>query len=658
MVQVLLHQTVPIAYQLRDTMLDTAIGCPPFTVLKYLMDSKLFDNASLWKQRANRMIKVEAPAHVNDIMATGDHQLIDELLFKDGIPNQFSVSLTWKMMLPHVSPVLQLQHFERLHTRQQPQDKTAMCMDKLTKSKNTTQSILLANGTITSHGLDVDIGDTNRMVFIKLFELDILDYVQLQVDNQQHYVVHEYILTGDYNLIPYLLTKTPSPDAQINYIRYTFNLIIRHGNVTQAIVALGNLDNMIQLAHNGHIRRDSCFGDMFNSFIDADNPANSLEVIQYLNTNRVVQHVDILWSARRVPPSTMDTLVFLMSDENKIFPMSVLKERLMLIIPQHIDYVFSVNRSFFMVQVGQNKPLDVACLAHYAVHTARLDMLTMLLSQTPQRILNGVLETCFHYAIANGRKNMGILRLLVEGIQFKPPLLVSRQLGLLGDVDILEYALKYIPGVRLADVLDAAIRRHQMDCIKHIYEQYEDRVHISHRAQAVWRGDLDMLEYLNSVDPLINGANMQEKIVSLVVDSLKYGHIEVFDWLFDNVNDELKTYIKNTVIPENTKMLINNNDVYMLRHLLEVVGATFDLMGLNNLDNYNDNQAIQSIFTQYKKQRINEVAGHRQLHPQPQPQQQQHIQQHQVKTSLEDVATYRPSLACESVFQPKKKMKQ
>ncbi|GAM22145.1 hypothetical protein SAMD00019534_053200 [Acytostelium subglobosum LB1] len=113
-VQTLLQQTVPMTFNRRDSLLLSAINPGNLNVLKYLLDSGLFNNESLWKNQTHeamkkivklppssilflldtrnkfptklvKMIRSRAQSYVNEIVSHGNQQLIDELMIKKGL---------------------------------------------------------------------------------------------------------------------------------------------------------------------------------------------------------------------------------------------------------------------------------------------------------------------------------------------------------------------------------------------------------------------------------------------------------------------------------------------------------------------------------------------------------------------------------------------
>ncbi|GAM20082.1 hypothetical protein SAMD00019534_032570 [Acytostelium subglobosum LB1] len=255
-VQTLLHQTVPVTFDRDPQRLeDAALSCDKtFKMLKYLMDSGLFDNSVLWTRNyswywvfsaspsairfildpANfpqvliDKIKARAPHHPDLLIAQGDQQLIDKLLFKDG-KKLFWAQVSSDWMHPQsVTPADQLAHFERIIPEDEElNDQARMILE----SFNDAWKMYVCPG--TQH---VDIGPDQRLVFIKLSEI-LIDWSQ-HFDKLGEYIMREYIKTGDCAMLQYFFihrrqwarTSTIQSDTA-----KLIEMVIKHGTIKQVV---------------------------------------------------------------------------------------------------------------------------------------------------------------------------------------------------------------------------------------------------------------------------------------------------------------------------------------------------------------------------------------------------------------------------------------
>ncbi|GAM18650.1 hypothetical protein SAMD00019534_018250 [Acytostelium subglobosum LB1] len=392
---------------------DHTISCvfrAPAASIRYFLDPNNKFNPKLIN-----LVKSSAnlPYYASLIISKGDQQLINELLTID-VVRQIKGS---------------------------PIDQSDTKLNDLTlfyiaKSKSTTLTILSS----TSHtSQDTDIGDVKRMTF-----------VNGQARRQCNVTVHQYIITGDCMLIPFMMTDYDKLD-----VRFIINELIKHGNVTQIIVALGVLDNVILPNQTGHHKCDDrslYFGDMYNAFLDSELMSKSLEVIKYLNDHHVVQTMDRRSHLRDDvildSPRTQQALEFLMSIDNKIFPLALLKRRLVLFEPRDIDYVLNNNPSFFEVYTYVGRPkaeLDVLVYTYHAAQSINnydLGLVRSILNAIPPGHRSGYLESTFLYFISNGRMNMDVIKMMLQGLQFKPTYSLLSLLGASGDVGLFDCVFK------------------------------------------------------------------------------------------------------------------------------------------------------------------------------------------------------------------------
>ncbi|GAM25917.1 hypothetical protein SAMD00019534_090920 [Acytostelium subglobosum LB1] len=606
-VQTLLHQTHPIVFERTDDLLVRATQGGHIKVLKYLLDTGKFNNEVLWKRHPNAvmealhnsstsaairflmdphnfpqdlidLVKSNVNLYAKACIRTGDQQLIDQLLSLDVIKQ---ITFTCDFMLPNnFQPIHQLAHFERLF--QGTNDGGALdrrAEKELTSSRQTTQSILTSTTDTYAHS---GIGDDQRLVFIKLAEVVSWD----ANDDLASYLAHQYVVTGDFVLFPYLFSKAI-------HVKTMINLIVLHGNVVQAKVVLGYLDNVIMPAQLGTILREEQFGELYDSFVQADNMSNSFEIIKYLNNNQVVVK-EVAKLSSDLFPGTMEMLKFLLSDANKIFPMDKLQNMLVVLAIDQLEYVLKTKPSVFLAP-GSHSLVHIAMNASFF---ARLDTLDAILDHIqPERHL----ESTLHCALANGGRHMGVIKLLVER-QHITLNSISCQIGQLGDVELLEYALVHCVDnsldAFLSSTINTAIFRHQVDLIQHIYARHKDKVQTYHHKQAVEHGSLELMEFIFAVDPLSNTDRLETFIRCAISD----GNTEILDWLLkceDNV--PRRSQILQSLVPQHTTSLVNKSDIFTLQHLVNI-GATLDMKVASKLKAYKESEAIQYLFAQYKKQ--------------------------------------------------------
>ncbi|GAM18652.1 hypothetical protein SAMD00019534_018270 [Acytostelium subglobosum LB1] len=386
-VLVLWHQTSPVIMDRNFSLLIDAVQSGSFIVLGFLLDSSndqmlgrfldtvkskymhhFYSSASTIRYvlDANHfppalinLVKEEAYSFSQCIISTCDQQLIDQLLIEHsrasttrGHPRLRGVV----ELLPNASPANQLAHIEMMFMPVPNDDRTwhERSLKHLESSKSTAHSILKYKSLAPTHSARVNdcMGDEQRMVFVKLGNIKWeFEHSHSKVHIKSHaviikYLTHQYVLTGDCMLIPFIIEQ-PGHGCDKDDISDLIQQIIRHGNLNQIIVALEVLNNISildKVIDDPRFRMGCLQGDMYNSFLEADDLSNSLDVIKYLNENKVVQSFTM---AKPNIVLHIQQLEFLMSNENKIFPTDALSLRLVLMEMHHIDYVLQVNPSFF-----------------------------------------------------------------------------------------------------------------------------------------------------------------------------------------------------------------------------------------------------------------------------------------------------------------------
>ncbi|GAM19185.1 hypothetical protein SAMD00019534_023600 [Acytostelium subglobosum LB1] len=500
---ILLEQTRPMIFYRDVSRLIDLCESGSYELLKYLLDSghyyhvqwkwsqinmeKLFKKISAssiqyllnpdnnFPQSLTDRIKRSSSQYVTEILAKGDQQLIDQLLFKDGV-KLFNGPITDRLMLPiTASPTQQLERFERLL----PLDDTLndQAISRISMSKSIA---LKLTDELHYTRQDTDIGDEQRMIFVKLGELE-KSMVASRTRPLDRYMVHEYIVTGDCMLLPYLIIH-PKRSYHKHEVQNIVNEIIKHGNLTQLIVAIGLLDNELIPKHkrrDAPLERLAYFGNMYNAFVDADNMTKSLECIKYLNQHDVVQGIVPQIERKqitllRTPP--MFVLAFLMSTDNNIFPKELLREKLVLMEPQQIDFVLNNMPSFFNRYAGVClNELDFIVYTHYAIlnnNQRGKDIFSTLLYYVGWR--TKALEPTIHYFTSHGRMNMEAVHFILDQLHLAPSEELTAKIGIEGVVRMFRlFKFDHLLENSINDLsimFNIAIVFNEHDLAKHIYK--------------------------------------------------------------------------------------------------------------------------------------------------------------------------------------------
>ncbi|GAM21800.1 hypothetical protein SAMD00019534_049750 [Acytostelium subglobosum LB1] len=642
-VQTLINQTQPISFEQSDELLKMALASGSLNVLKYLIDLGRFNNESLWTVHVDRVllgevfkhpsvldilndpnntqlpkelvtkIKSKTRLYFSEIRATGDQRLINELLINNGAINSLNSydlsSTTWTIP-KNITPSEQLAHFERILNSDIKVDDHEMI---LSTSKNTAQSLLDKLGvvldTIDEHCVN-KIDDAQLIIFIKL-EL-INTRREMTHDRLVNYVYREYITTGDFQLIPFFMRPGRFGGFDGHRAQTLFRMITSHGNTTQAMVAMEYINKTRDTYVYGRPHEFDPFTDQFHCFNTASDMSRSFEVIKYLNSKNAVQPLDTL--RPREFRGTMEMLEFILSDVNKIFPINVIRNKLLVLDNNQLEYIFKTKP-----EILQDKEWET--ILQYVVVLARLDLLGTLLKHAPDVTrLTSLTQWAFHYTLTNRGRYNDMIRMMVEhGI--KPNLAIFAQIGRLGDVELYDYCLKFFErhdqdalpygsanGTDLCDAptnaLVGAIELGHVNMIKHLYQQHHMDSQMRDRRQhleAVTNGNNEVLQLLFKVDPL-DPEKDKKYIDELFVVAMNEGHIETLDCLLNNVDRVSKARFMSTNII--IKPLIELGNVTMLQHLVDI-GASFDLRRVHTMKVYKNNQTIQSIVSHYIDQTAN-----------------------------------------------------
>ncbi|GAM20071.1 hypothetical protein SAMD00019534_032460 [Acytostelium subglobosum LB1] len=589
-VKVLLHQTDPVVCDRGDGLLVDAIISGSYPVLKYLLDSGMFkgierlcnlksaesprtyytiprfirammDDMESVPQVLVDHVKSLAIVYPDKILATGDQQLINEFLYKDGI-KLFCGGISSYMMIPDkpTTCIEQLEHMERLLGISDAATHYPRVQEQLKVSKESAQSILSVHSSRVPDkdiAASQDLDDHRRLLIAKLLSLPIewrLDQIKT--------LYHEYVITGDCLLIP-LLIDHYSFDACQGMI----NQIVQHGTFTQAIVTIEYKPDMFLYKQ---------FNGLFHSFFKADDMKCSFEIIKYLDSKKVTITPSYWNLGFRAFSGTAEMLEFMLAKDTKNIFSKHIRERsepLGLLDVEHVKLVLpSLTRVHF------------ATLLRDATYQARIDTIKLLLDHKP--ILQNE-ETYFkphEYAFHKVRdgQHREVIKLLVEKGELKPlnPSRMFEIIGELGDIDLLDYGFTHFLDESATDddefekllnvSIKAAIERHNVDFVIHVYAHHRDKMskkkskYKIYHIQAVTCANVEMLECLLRVDPLetFDQADM------LYSTAISHVHIEVLDWLLKHLDEEHSArFMRRSV---SIKPLIESNLTSMLQHLLDI----------------------------------------------------------------------------------------
>ncbi|GAM20081.1 hypothetical protein SAMD00019534_032560 [Acytostelium subglobosum LB1] len=341
---------------------------------------------------------------------------------------------------------------------------------------------------------------------------------------------------------------------------------------------------------------------MFNSFIKADNWVSSIEVILMLNQCKVVQagmgHDDP--KALHCP---IGVLRFLLSDEIKIFTKEQVLNNLVLDI-NHIEYILKFKPTLLKLDTSL-EPL-VQC----ALINGRMDILSSLLNQIPLPNLKRM-RKLLNYTLITFGNSEAIKMFAKKGLI--PKKSIIELLARRGDCGLLDIVMANMPSlfnkqlnngadgpitvIPFSVVVEQAIKWGQVDMVKHIYSHKGSKIHlIKHHSTAVSLGHVELLAYLWEVEPVEN----YEEVEELFNKAINTGQIGSLVWLLNHVDDDTSAQLM--AGPINIKEAIGNNDIPMLRHLIDN-GGVLDLRSIHNLKTYQSNPGIQSFIAQYKDQR-------------------------------------------------------
>ncbi|GAM20078.1 hypothetical protein SAMD00019534_032530 [Acytostelium subglobosum LB1] len=560
-VKTLLHQREPVAFDRDFGVLSNATLAPNFTVLKYLLDSGLFNNNELWDninhswdsvfktssssirflldphnnfpQPLVDAIKKHATSCVKSVMATGDLQLVNELLFKDdGTVKLFDDPITTYMIIPGITPAEQLAHFKRMLPPHEWIEEVAR--EKMAKYAypDSTHDFMTERDMDPSRYIKDDFDVEQMMVFLKLGELEIDWASDPNAIELTHYMVYEYIKTGDCKLIPYFITG-PSWYTLRNFkvdVSRLYSMILQHGNLAQAMMATSFFDtlqrtNVVQTL--GQIR-SRFMVPLWMPFLKADDMTHSFEIIKYFNSRNIVSTSNNVDQTINVFRGTTQMLDFFLSNDNKMFLKHVVMDSLILGL-DHIDQLVKSIHSFNGISVS-----DVVPMLQLASIYGRMDLVSVITNviNTPTNndmIKNELIPSIVAIAPLEVVKWMAQQRLIDAKM-------VAQQIGERGDCEMFECVLEHETSENsesiVCSILKHAITKHQVKLVKHIYG-HKLKVNGSQYMDAVTCGNIEMLELLWSLDHPISDVNQLKQMVQ---ESANNGHHETITWLFNRMS--------------------------------------------------------------------------------------------------------------------------
>ncbi|GAM25966.1 hypothetical protein SAMD00019534_091410 [Acytostelium subglobosum LB1] len=631
-VQTLLHQTDPVVCDRDDKLLVDAIYGGSFPVLKYLMDSGLFNIEGIWNGKVvlnsfatvnnfpvfvrDMMDAVNVPQELVDhaklhapkynaikLLTSGDQQLIKEFLYKDGV-KQFKTPISSAMMIANAlaTSIQQLEHFERLFDITDPAAQNIQAQKQLDDSHESARLILASHATPDQH----DNNNNNNNIVIDNDQcLRIAKILTMPIEWKDEHldsVYREYIITGDCMLIPLLLDH-----RRDNSCERVINRIIKHGTLTQAIVAMKYMDR--SGLDNRH------FGGILHSFMSADDMSRSFEIVKYLDGEKVMfKYTNGSCVIIRAFTGTTEMLEFILAAN--IFKTNTgdKRARLDLLDAEHVKLILPTLSD-------RNGPHRLSNQLRIATFHARMDTLNLLLDHV-NALKNGdqtIVYTMPHTYAFNKAGPHGlhreVIKLLVEKAGLTPLQDIFHLIGKLGDTELLDYGLTHffgkqlnankLPtmiGKQLNATIHAAIKLHNMDYVIHVFTHHKDKMleknatSKTHHILAVSCSNLEMLECLLRVDPIERLGQADE----LFGAAISHGHIEVLDWLIEHLEEYRAQFLASPII---IKPLIESHLIAMLQHLLDI-GAKFDLRNIHNLRSYKSNQRAQSIVQQFKAKTV------------------------------------------------------
>ncbi|GAM18945.1 hypothetical protein SAMD00019534_021200 [Acytostelium subglobosum LB1] len=520
MVHTLLQQTYPISFPKDSSLLLSAFLKEP-TMLNFLIHTCHIDPndllldptkvaSTLYATRSESTIRfvldptnfpptlidrIKSYARTGlctvDILLTGDPILIDELLAKS-VNNK--ITFPYDVAPSSATPNEQLEYVERLIKYKVLSCGPDLDSDHMPTIKQSSEraKMVIANE-IEDLNTDIDIGDEERLIYFKLSRVDLPATLPTKL-RFKHYATTEYINTGDWRLIPYLLDMWDSIVVDpSSYCHEPMRTIVQHGNITQAKVAVKYLMSSCRVWDRMHILFSS--DQLFESMNEADDHDRSLQVIKYLNASGYAMP---MLDMRRTHhfKGTFDMLRFVLTPATKIFRTLLWMEFYNF---DHIEYALNQKSSLI-------KDHTVQLAGRAAIKHGNLPAIHMLIKHRPALFKNDAQLQLL--AISRSDE----LYQLLEDYQLLDfsSTVIWDTIGRHGNVKLLNHALSHTDTKVLKPLihrmLEQAVQCSQMDLIIHCYHTYKelmpkDMTIIS----AVRSGDVKMLEfYFRHVQPITN----------------------------------------------------------------------------------------------------------------------------------------------------------
>ncbi|GAM18859.1 hypothetical protein SAMD00019534_020340 [Acytostelium subglobosum LB1] len=524
------------------------------------------------------MIRSLAPQNSLDILLTNDQQLVDELLpmgewQKDHHTPLESVTSeqlrfdTVHQLWEQIERLTKYGLIPPMSDSVKQQAKVA-----LRDSKDNTIALI-------GDGRDGDdkmaaafsMSDEQRMVYVNL-----LKHPKVSLDHLVNHILMQYCSTGDCALLHFFMVTIPQ-------LYCMFNNIVEHGTLLQAQVAMGIVemlpDEMTLYTFDGMTQ--------LSLFTDQDDTGVKLEILKHLNTFNVTlgpppngMNYQVL--AKLVFDVPMDTINFLISNDNKILPLDQFG---CLFIDHHI-----------FERVYSNKPeiIDISFQMRVAVQLGDIRMMEMILERDPTILddVEFVSSQVLNLSITN-RPHIQMLQWLLEHLKSTP--LNNYHfwvwVGLSGDIDLLDLAMKHFkpdtPNLHL--------------------------MLVSAMEDFIVSGNLEMMNFIFKLDPLeidyeyfeecLKGDTVRDRMdnITKIILSIfqETGNTIRMERLLSCMDDEMKSKFKTVVIPNFTKDLIEKPDVVMLRYLVDN-GAKLNLNGVSLLPGFKSSAPIRTVIRLYQ----------------------------------------------------------
>ncbi|GAM24378.1 hypothetical protein SAMD00019534_075530 [Acytostelium subglobosum LB1] len=427
------------------------------------------------------IIRSHADKSIFELLMTEDQALIDELLPLPSFNLKYNSN---DQLLINASAERQWAHIQRMMTYgifpfYQPDDFQLKADLAIGQSIEHIKSL----STTTSHHDVMD--DGQRLLYMRLV-MALENYGGSAMDD----TLGQYISTGDITLIPAFMTVLERKRYMV------FNQIVQCGTLDQARLAMGFISPSDQSSSPTNFDCDK----LIKHFTSPHTNVDRLGILMYLNSNGVVL-TESQFSPSIIYDGPLDTLTFILSDNNKIIPR--LPGHWMFIDSTHFE--LALNNRPDMIYVDKQERLAIK-FGNMAIEQRRVqvDMFKYLIDHIRGEVFDG------------GLWNM---------------------LGKIGDVELVELAIiKLNPDQYRCNLLMCgAIIQDQVDLVRHMCAHHSNIVrnvdNIVQHSTALNVGDTEVMDIIFKQDPIIidweyfennGGGEDGERMVELVyIDGLK-----------------------------------------------------------------------------------------------------------------------------------------